>query len=334
MELSQRVRAIVSFVEAASAGSFAAAARSQGISPAAVSKNIAGLEQALGVRLMNRTTRTLSLTEEGTRLLQQARIAIGALDTAMDAVVARKMETRGHVRISTSAAFGREQLLPVLPGLRARYPGISVEVDFDDRVTDLIADGYDLTIRGGRIVDSSLISRPSASSKPRWLPRRVSCALRRTQNTRRPGASSSYRPAFLRGAFPRGGSGKRWQPDHAGARRCGCDPLRTGSPDAGGTARVGIAQVGVHHALAHLQAGALKTVLVGQHDPGNYEMVIQYPHRALVAPRVKATVEYLLDAFRQDASLHFPVERLADYAASPLPSPHQNRLWLLHKGLK
>ena len=71
----------------------------------------------------------------------------------------------------------------------------------------------------------------------------------------------------------------------------------------------------MHHALAHLQAGALKAVLVGQHDPGNYEMVIQYPHRALVAPRVKATVEYLLDAFRQDASLYFPLERLADYAA-------------------
>ena len=68
-------------------------------------------------------------------------------------------------------------------------------------------------------------------------------------------------------------------------------------------------------------SGALKTVLVGQHDPGNYEMVIQYPHRALVAPRVKATVEYLLEAFHQNASLHFPVDRLADYTASPLPSP-------------
>lgn len=84
---------------------------------------------------------------------------------------------------------------------------------------------------------------------------------------------------------------------------------------------LGIAQVGVHHALVHLQSGALKTVLVGQHDPGNYEMVIQYPHRALVAPRVKATVEYLLEAFHQNASLHFPVDRLADYTASPLPSP-------------
>lgn len=317
MELSQRVRAIVSFVEAASAGSFAAAARSQGISPAAVSKNIAGLEQALGVRLMNRTTRTLSLTEEGTAFLQQARIAIGALDTAMDAVVARKMETRGHVRISTSAAFGREQLLPVLPGLRARYPGISVEVDFDDRVTDLIADGYDLTIRGGRIVDSSLISRPVCQLKtalvasPEYLAR---CGIPKT-----PADLANHHliaRRFLGGRVSpwgfRGNDGSltTLEPDAAA--------VTLSAPEAQTQAALlglGIAQVGVHHALAHLQAGALKAVLVGQHDPGNYEMVIQYPHRALVAPRVKATVEYLLDAFRQDASLHFPLERLADYAA-------------------
>ena len=317
MELSQRVRAIVSFVEAASAGSFAAAARSQGISPAAVSKNIAGLEQALGVRLMNRTTRTLSLTEEGTAFLQQARIAIGALDTAMDAVVARKMETRGHVRISTSAAFGREQLLPVLPGLRARYPGISVEVDFDDRVTDLIADGYDLTIRGGRIVDSSLISRPVCQLKtalvasPEYLAR---CGVPKTP------ADLAQHHLIARRFL--GGRVSPW------GFRASDGSLTTLEPDAAAVTLpapeaqtqaallgLGIAQVGVHHALAHLQAGALKAVLVGQHDPGNYEMVIQYPHRALVAPRVKATVEYLLDAFRQDASLHFPPERLADYAA-------------------
>lgn len=317
MELSQRVRAIVSFVEAADAGSFAAAARSQGISPAAVSKNIAGLEQALGVRLMNRTTRTLSLTEEGIAFLHQARIAISALDTAMDAVVARKMETSGHVRISTSAAFGREQLLPVLPGLRARYPGISVEVDFDDRVTDLIADGYDLTIRGGRIVDSSLISRPVCQLKtvlvasPDYLARfgipRTPDDLRQHHLIARRFLGGRVSPWGFRGSD---GSLTTLEPDSAA--------VTLSAPEAQTQAALlglGVAQVGVHHALVHLQSGALKAVLVDQHDPGNYEMVIQYPHRALVAPRVKVTVEYLLDAFRQDTSLHFPVERLAGYAA-------------------
>jgi hypothetical protein len=165
-------------------------------------------------------------------------------------------------------------------------------------VTDLIADGYDLAIRGGHIVDSSLISRPVCQLKtalvasPGYLER---CGVPTTPDDLAHHHLIARR--FLVGAFRLGVQGTGRQPDDAGTRRSGCDPLRTGSSNAGCAFRIGIAQVGVHHALVHLQSGALKTVLVGQHDPGNYEMVIQYPHRALVAPRVKATVEYLLEPF-------------------------------------
>jgi DNA-binding transcriptional LysR family regulator len=160
MEVSQHVRAILSFIEAADLNSFSDAARKLGISPAAVSKNIAGLEQVLGVRLMNRTTRKINLTEDGEAFLVQARIALQALENAVDGIVARKMEMRGHVKISTSTSFGKEHLLPALPELMARHPHLSIEADFDDRVIDLVRDGYDIAIRGGRIVDSSLITRP------------------------------------------------------------------------------------------------------------------------------------------------------------------------------
>ena len=160
MEVSQHVRAILSFVEAADLNSFSDAARKLGISPAAVSKNIAGLEQVLGVRLMNRTTRKINLTEDGEAFLVQARIALQALENAVDGIVARKMEMSGHVKISTSTSFGKDHLLPALPELMARYPHLSIEADFDDRVIDLVRDGYDIAIRGGRIVDSSLITRP------------------------------------------------------------------------------------------------------------------------------------------------------------------------------
>ncbi|WP_312929863.1 LysR family transcriptional regulator, partial [Stutzerimonas nitrititolerans] len=84
-----------------------AAARVLGVTSAAVSKNVASLEAALGVRLLNRTTRTLSLTDEGTVFLRQARVALEALDAAVDAVAAQRAEPNGRVRISTSAAFGR-----------------------------------------------------------------------------------------------------------------------------------------------------------------------------------------------------------------------------------
>ncbi|PRE14142.1 transcriptional regulator, partial [Burkholderia multivorans] len=100
MDSSQRVRAIISLVQAVDAGSFAAAARQLGVTSAAVSKNVAGLEKALGVRLMNRTTRTLKLTEEGEAFLRHARIALETLDAAIDTVSARRAEPAGRVRIS------------------------------------------------------------------------------------------------------------------------------------------------------------------------------------------------------------------------------------------
>jgi DNA-binding transcriptional LysR family regulator len=270
---------------------------------------------------MNRTTRTLSLTEEGRVFLQQARIAIGALDTAMDAVVARKMETRGHVRISTSAAFGCEQLLPVLPGLRARYPGISVEVDFDDRVTDLIADGYDLAIRGGHIVDSSLVSRPVCQLKtvlvasPGYLER---CGVPTTPDDLAHHHLIARR--FLSGRVSLG-SGTGRQPDDAGTRRSGCDPLRTRSSNAGCAFRIRDCSGGRTSCAGAFAVRRAENRAGWPARSGELRDGYQYPHRALVAPRVKATVEYLLETFHQNASLHFPVDRLADYTASPLPSP-------------
>ena len=317
MEISQRVRAILSFVEAVDGGSFAAASRALGISAAAVSKNVAGLEQALGVRLMNRTTRTLSLTDEGTLFLKQARIALEALDAAVDVLAEQRVETSGHVRISSSAAFGRDHLMPVLPGLQTRYPALSVEVDFDDRIIDLVRDGYDLALRGGHIADSALVARPVCQlnmvlvASPDYLVRQ---GIPRT-----PQDLAVHRlivRRFLAGrvspwSFRRGDGGLITQ-DLTPA------VLTLSAPEALTQAALqgmGIAQVGVHHAWSYLQSGQLKALLVGQHDPGHYEMVLQYPHRALMAPRVRVTVDYLLAAFAEDEALHVPLSALDDYAA-------------------
>jgi len=317
MEISQRVRAILSFVEAVDAGSFAAASRALGISAAAVSKNVAGLEQALGVRLMNRTTRTLSLTDEGTLFLKQARIALEALDAAVDVLAEQRVETRGHVRISTSAAFGREHLMPVLPGLQTRYPALSVEVDFDDRVIDLVRDGYDLALRGGHVADSALVARPVCQlnmvlvASPDYLARsgipETLMDLSAHRLIARRFLAGRVSPWNFRRAD---GSLITQDLEHA--------VLTLSAPEAltqSAVLGMGIAQVGVHHAWSYLQSGQLKTLLVGQHDPGHYEMVLQYPHRALMAPRVRVTVDYLLAAFAADESLHVPLAALDEYAA-------------------
>ena len=315
MEISQHLRAILSFVETSEAGSFSQAARKLGVSSAAVSKNVANLELVLGVRLLNRTTRKVSLTEEGATFLTQARVALEALESAVDRLAVSKMETSGHVRISTSAAFGREHLLPILPGLLTRYPALTVEVDFDDRVTDLINDGYDIAIRGGRIVDSSLISRPvchlnlalvasSAYLAQNGVPQKPEDLVHHKLIARR----------FLGGKVNSWGfkakDGSLYSFDPA-------DPILTlSAPEAlveTARAGVGIAQVGLHHALKYFEDGSLKALLTEQHDAGRYELVIQYPHRALIAPRVRATVDYLLAAFKQNKSLHFPIAELSQY---------------------
>ena len=318
MDSSQRVRAILSFVQAADAGSFAGAARVLGVSSAAVSKNVAGLEQALGVRLMNRTTRALSLTAEGAAFLQKARIALAALDIAVDEVAAQRIEPRGRVRISTSAAFGRQQLMPALPSLLSRHPGLCVEIDFDDRVVDLVRDGYDLGIRGGSIADSTLVSRPicrlnmALVASPSYLaehgiPGSPQDLERHRLITRR-FLGGQVSPWHFRS---NDGSITTFDTAHIAT-------LTLSAPETLVQAAVdgmGVAQVGVHHAWAHLASGALKVVLHRQHAPGTYELVMHYPHRALVAPRVRVTLEHLLEAFARDEVLHVPLEALEAHVA-------------------
>lgn len=317
MDSSQRVRAILSFIHVADAGSFAAGARALGISPAAVSKNVAGLEAALGLRLMNRTTRTLSLTEEGSAFLRQARIALEALDAAAEVAIAHRATPAGTVRISTSVGFGKAQLMPALPGLLARYPGLSVAVDFDDRVVDLIGEGYDLALRGGRIPDSSLISRPVCRfvlvlvASPDYLARhgvpRQPDELARHRLLARRFLGGRLQPWSFRAT-----DGSVTTLDVSGA------VMTLSSPEALTDAAVagsGITEVGVHHAWAHLQAGRLKLLLQDAHHPGDFEMTLQYPHRALVAPRVRVTVDALLQHFAQLEELHVPARQLRAHAA-------------------
>jgi DNA-binding transcriptional LysR family regulator len=318
VESSQRVRAILSFVQAADAGSFAAAGRVLGVTSAAVSKNVASLEKSLGVRLMNRTTRMLKLTEEGEAFLRQARVALEALDAAIDTIAAQRVIPSGRVRISTSTAFGREQLLPALPELLSRYPALSVEVDFDDRVVDLVRDGYDFVIRGGNIPDSTLVARPICRlnavlvASPEYLSRH---GVPQTLEDLR--AHRLIARRFL------GGRVAPWGFSAENGNTVTFDPTDTAvltlsAPEAVVQAAcdsVGIAHVGVHLAWEHLLSGKLKVVLHRYYQPGSYEMVVQYPHRALLAPRIKATLDYLLQTFAESASLHIPLEALGAYTA-------------------
>ena len=316
MDATQRVRAMLSFVQAADRGSFAAAARALGISSAAVGKNVAGLEGALGVRLMNRSTRSLQLTSEGQAFLEGAREAINALDAAIDTVAAQRAHPQGRVRVSTSNAFGHRYLMPLLPRLAEKYPAIVMELDFDDRRVDIVQDGFDIAVRGGQLTDTSLVSRPICDlvtvlvAAPSYLakfgvPRRIQdlddhrlIAVR-----------------FLTGqtsAWPFSVAGKLIERPPEPPALVVSDPQAAVAAAVSG---MGIAQTGVHHAWGYLKTGELKVVLAKVHRSGSRTMALQYPHRALVAPRVRVTVDFLLQELARVEALHVTLPQLKEFAA-------------------
>lgn len=149
---------IFAFVRVAERLNFAKAGQSLGLSPSAIGKSVARLEASLGVRLFNRTTRQVSLTNEGQMLFERYRAILTDLQDAHEAVNGEMAEPRGSLRV-TLPTIGYRFLLPIIPEFRQRYPEIDLELDFNDRQVDLIEGGFDAAIRSGRLDDSSLMSR-------------------------------------------------------------------------------------------------------------------------------------------------------------------------------
>jgi DNA-binding transcriptional LysR family regulator len=149
---------IVSFVRTAETLSFVAAGRELGISASAVGKNVAKLEESLGVRLFHRTTRRVSLTEEGGLFFDQCRGILDGLRDAEAMISHAARLPRGKLRVSLPT-IGYRFLLPVLPEFRRLYPDIELELDFNDRLIDIVEEGFDAVIRSGPLTDSTLIVR-------------------------------------------------------------------------------------------------------------------------------------------------------------------------------
>lgn len=151
------------FVTVVETGGFSPAAKQLNISKSAVSKRITQLEDQLGVKLLHRTTRKLSLTEAGEHYFQHAREAYQAAQDAEDAVLQLQGEPQGRLRINTPMAFGRLHIAPMIPAFLKRYPKISIDMQMDDKVVDLVAGGFDITFRTGNLPDSNLIARRLSS---------------------------------------------------------------------------------------------------------------------------------------------------------------------------
>ncbi len=153
-----RLSGLTAFVRTADLGSFAAAGRVLGLSASAVGKAVSNLEHQLGVRLLQRSTRSIRLTEEGRLFHERCRRVLDDLDDAQASLAQAVAVPRGRLRVSVPIV-SYHFLLPVVPEFVSRYPEVELDIDFNDRIVDMIEEGVDVAIRSGDLPDSRLISR-------------------------------------------------------------------------------------------------------------------------------------------------------------------------------
>lgn len=166
------------FARVVEASSFSAAARGLGLSKAAVSKHVARLERRLGARLLNRTTRRLSVTEVGRAFYEHCARVVSEAETAELEVSQMRSQPRGLLKVATSVAFGTLHIVPAIAGFLERYPEVSVQMAMDDRVMDLAKEGYDVAVRMSSDPPANLVARRLAPvrwvtcASPQYLERR------------------------------------------------------------------------------------------------------------------------------------------------------------------
>jgi len=150
-------RQISTFVDVVARGSLSAAARAEGIAPAMIGRRLDALEARLGVKLLQRTTRKLVLTNEGAAFLEDCQRILGELEEAESAVAERSAKASGHLLVSAPAGFGRQHVAPLLPSFLAEHREVTVNLNLNDRVVDVIGEGVDVAIRIASLSDSSLV---------------------------------------------------------------------------------------------------------------------------------------------------------------------------------
>ena len=158
MVAMDQLKQIEAFVNSAMRGSLSAAARLEGVTPAVIGRRLDALEARLGVKLLLRTTRRLSLTFEGQSFLEECQRILTDLVNAETAVSLGGLRVSGHLKISAPAGFGRKHVVPLVESYMREYPDVRVTLDLSDRLVDLLNEGVDCAVRIGEMLDSSLVS--------------------------------------------------------------------------------------------------------------------------------------------------------------------------------
>ena len=289
------------YVRVAESGSFSAVARETGATQPAISRQVAALEEHLGARLIQRTTRSLALTEDGRDLLGHALRVLDAVDEAEAAVGRRHDAPSGLIRLAAPASFGRLYVAPRMPRLLARYPDLLVELRMSDSVADLVADGIDLAIRGGTITDASLVARRIGSSARQVLGSAE--YFRRHGEPAQPSDLSGHScVVFLNNPSPfewsfNGTEGEVTVPVTGRFRTDSSEAVREAV-----TGGVGLALVPAWQFADDLATGRVRPVLQGFQAQAVAIHAV-YPSRRNLAPRTRAVIDFLLDEFRLDPAI-------------------------------
>lgn len=287
------------FVAAADEASFSAAARRMGLTPAAVSKSVARLEAGVGVRLFQRSTRSLSLTAEGERLYRRIRLPWTEIADALADLRQDAGKPAGTLKIAMAPAVGRMYFVPLLEGFLERYPDVVPDLHFDNRQVDLIGEGFDVAIGGGVELTDALVARELAQARSVLVA--APAYLRRFAAPDAPEQLSRHR-GLLRRAL---GSGRLmpWTlKDDAGREVvANVQPVAVlDDPEAIARAAaigLGIAMLPMPHALPLLETGELLRVLPDWHGL-NRPLAIYYSSRKLLPAKVRVFVDYVVEAFR------------------------------------
>lgn len=290
------IRLIKSFVTVVACRSnFSAAARELSLTPAAISKNIKRLEDQLGVRLFYRTTRALRLTPEGQLIHERYAAALAQMALARELALGQRHGSHGTVRITLTSSFGRHVVMPVLEDFMRQYPQIRLDVSLEDRLNDMIREGYDIGVRGGPEPDAgSFVIRKLATLQP------MVCAspsyLEEYGEPQHPSELEQHNCILWK--HPETGRTVPWEFRVRGRVQLvrGSGSLVCGDLDAIAEMAVrgtGLAVIASYRAMPLLDSGALREVLLPYRSAPRH-FYLHYPNREFLVQRVRLLVDYLI----------------------------------------
>lgn len=281
------------FIRVVATNNISMAGKELGLSPAVSSAHISKLEESLGVRLIHRTTRRVSLTEEGIDFLPHAEKVLESVELAQASVGSGSVTPQGTLRITAPASFGRMHVVPALAGFMDQYPNLSLDLRLSDSILDMVEGGFDIAIRNSRLNDSTLVARKLASDNRMVLA--SPAFLEKYSEPNSIGDLTDFNCVGLMGL-------EDWAFETKDGRQS-VKPKYTVRMDNGEAVRdacvagLGITICSVWCAYEQLRSGELVQVLKDQPLASDTAIWAVYPSSRLLAPKVRAFIDYFSERF-------------------------------------